>query len=145
MWDGFFCRPLSWKFFELHVEIFLPIPQKKAVKLHSVTSWGSKLQALKHSVASGEFYMSIFSTETLSASTQGKSFCSPTYFKEMLIEGAGRPDGIFTTFLMTDIKILKYQGIFYDVVFCHMKAKQLLNTENGAYISSDLQLTISFI
>lgn len=42
----------------------------------------------------------------------------------MLIEGAGRPDGIFTTFLMTDIKILKYQGIFYDVVFCHKKAKQ---------------------
>lgn len=22
MWDGFFCRPLSWKFFELHVEFF---------------------------------------------------------------------------------------------------------------------------
>lgn len=63
----------------------------------------------------------------------------------MLIGGAGRPGGIFTTFLMTDIKILKYQGIFYDVVFCHMKAKQLLNTENEAYISSDLQLTISLI
>lgn len=61
----------------------------------------------------------------------------------MLIEGAGRPDGVFTTFLMIDIRILKYQGIFY--VFCHIKAKQLLNTENEAYISSNLQLTISLI